>query len=376
MRITIEILKDGYIRFSILLVLLVISFPTHVNALVVGPCANCHTMHNSQNNAPVTAGEKDNLLKFDCIGCHSSTTDQSIVNSTPIVWNINSAPTQELAGGNFFYVASIDNSKDNFGHNVSGISPPDATLTRAPGDQLGCAESCHVSLAITNTNPTNGGKNGCEGCHLNVGHHVAHSDSILPQKGPIGGPGDAFRFLSGHGGGVGNVNNGPDGAFEDPDWGATPAEFNIYWTEPNPFLVEDAKDPMPIARFCGGCHSQFHAFGEITSWGPVTNGGGSRDEAAGGASWLRHPNNVVIPSDGEYAILQNDPYNPDIPVARSFLGRTAIEPGDSVMCLSCHKAHGSQYENMLRWDPASMDAHNDGSRTDGCFFCHRGKDDL
>jgi predicted CXXCH cytochrome family protein len=64
-------------------------------------------------------------------------------------------------------------------------------------------------------------------------------------------------------------------------------------------------------------------------------------------------------------------------LARNSTNRTAnIGTGDQVMCLSCHKAHGSKWPNALRFDYTGMDAHlGTGTRTDGCFFCHRLKDD-
>lgn len=46
---------------------------------------------------------------------------------------------------------------------------------------------------------------------------------------------------------------------------------------------------------------------------------------------------------------------------------------DKVMCLSCHRAHGSPYPDMLRFD-YNMEAGG-GTSTDGCFKCHTNKDD-
>ncbi|MCK4488054.1 MAG: hypothetical protein KAU38_15015, partial [Desulfobacterales bacterium] len=45
-----------------------------------------------------------------------------------------------------------------------------------------------------------------------------------------------------------------------------------------------------------------------------------------------------------------------------------------VMCLSCHRAHGTPNNDLLRW-AYTMDA---GSGTDngGCFICHTTKGDL
>jgi hypothetical protein len=48
-----------------------------------------------------------------------------------------------------------------------------------------------------------------------------------------------------------------------------------------------------------------------------------------------------------------------------------------VMCLSCHRAHGSPYNDMLRWDYDGMVAGNGsggGNDGTGCFKCHSEKD--
>ena len=67
-------------------------------------------------------------------------------------------------------------------------------------------------------------------------------------------------------------------------------------------------------------------------------------------------------------------YNPLVPVARPSLATVSntVAPGtDMVMCLSCHVAHGSPYDDLLRWDYALMEAGS--SNTGGCFVCHAGK---
>ncbi|MFC1513206.1 cytochrome c3 family protein [Thermodesulfobacteriota bacterium] len=48
-----------------------------------------------------------------------------------------------------------------------------------------------------------------------------------------------------------------------------------------------------------------------------------------------------------------------------------------VMCLSCHRAHGSEYPDMLRWDYNTMIVNDEqGATGTGCFVCHSSKDDF
>ncbi|MGA1795635.1 MAG: cytochrome c3 family protein [bacterium] len=70
-------------------------------------------------------------------------------------------------------------------------------------------------------------------------------------------------------------------------------------------------------------------------------------------------------------------YDPLAPVARPDLtGWTGPSPlvneggteqKDMVMCLSCHRAHGSPYPDMLRWDYDALVAGK------GCYTCHTAK---
>ena len=47
-----------------------------------------------------------------------------------------------------------------------------------------------------------------------------------------------------------------------------------------------------------------------------------------------------------------------------------------VTCVSCHRAHGSANDDLLRWDYADMDAGTTtvGVVGSGCFKCHSLKD--
>jgi predicted CXXCH cytochrome family protein len=388
-----------------------LGWPLLANAKIVGPCANCHTMHNSQGGAaevhlgalgdrldygtglwsgPARLTPQENLLKTDCVGCHSSSSTATIVTlgggtKIPIVFNTGGpAANTELAGGNFYYT-TVDGggtTMANRGHNVAGIAALDPLL-QAPGRTSGtCGNSCHTTL-VTAIDPGNipgtHDQTGCEGCHLTVGHH----DEMV---GGGTGPGNSYRFLAGHGGtglsgfvdGGYNYVGGPPG-FEGVNWGiqnsVDPADRNLYM--PQDAGYNPATDDLPIGRWCAGCHGQFHAFGDTSDVYLTTDNGGDRDFTPGNNPWMRHPTNVRIPITGEFAGVMGDTYNPltGIPLAR-YDPTAVINSTDQVMCLSCHKAHASEWPDALRFDYTDMIAHSGaGTRTDGCFFCHRLKDD-
>ena len=348
-------------------------------ANVIGNCSDCHTMHNSQAGRPVyregagvgwggstlsggsvREAPADNLLVANCVGCHTSTSSQTIVtigggNRIPIVYNT-APPSTPLAGGNFYWVAQGDNTK---GHNVYGIAGSDI-LTSAPGDVSACASSCHTSLAGAPGSAQNlFSKGGCEGCHVFTYHHDDNG---------------VYRFLKGHGSPPPqtitpdrrNIKLFPDyvTGVEDSDWEYTVSsnDHNFYRGTNTPYDSlwpgRGLTNQQTVTAFCSGCHGRFH--------GPVIA------EAGMGSSspWIRHPTDIFLPSTGEFGPY--DPvaaYNAKAPVAYTDPANpsraTAV-----VTCLSCHRAHGSPYYKMMRWDYKS---NNLSDALSGCNVCHTSK---
>jgi predicted CXXCH cytochrome family protein len=300
-------------------------------------------MHNSQDGSVVvTSGTGTTLLIDDCVGCHSnSTSTDTLVNGTPIVYNT-TPPTNPLAGGNFYWVAQGGGAAtDVFGHNVWGISDVDNNISAsegAPGgtNGNGC-KKCHQSLALDpalSTDPEVFGKNGCRGCHTEVAHH----DDSKPW----------FRFLKGHR----TVNHYVEGE-GDANWEQNPdiSNHNVYKGIDSISSPETFNSSHSMTGFCSGCHTDFHEDMGVSS------------------PWIRHPNDILLPTapSSEYAAY--DPttgYSNEAPVA--YLNPAAPVRAEAVVsCLSCHRAHGSDQPDMLRWDYTNMG-------TGGCFTCHTLKD--
>lgn len=313
---------------------------TVAQASVQGPCSNCHTMHNSQDGmAMVNSGTGTTLLMEDCVGCHSSDTAATIINNTPIVYNT-VPPTNPLAGGNFHWVAKGGAVNDVYGHNVWGISLEDNNIPAsegAPGSSggPGC-NGCHLSLATNPDDSAITGKSGCQGCHTEVAHH----DDSKPW----------FRFLKGH---MSNDHYviGTEAANWEQDF-STPSGRNIYLgiDEASSSSTYSLKAKKSISAFCSGCHPDFH------------------EEMGVAGAWIRHPNDILLPTTGEYG--EYDPitnYSNEAPVA--YLNITTPTRAEAVVtCLSCHRAHGSNQPDMLRWDYVNMAAGT------GCYTCHTQKD--
>jgi predicted CXXCH cytochrome family protein len=399
-----EYLRDNHlahgrgIALAILVLALVALLPLSASAKVTGECANCHTMHNSQDGAPValsgatweasgvlngTADSDPNghLLVTDCVGCHSSASSQTIVSAgssdVPIVYN-HVQPTDPLAGGNFYWVAQGDDTK---GHNVYGISGQDSNISVAEGapgqDGISCggAGSCHSTLAAP-PNPGAGpgssgnwNRGGCQGCHVFTYHHVDNA---------------AYRFLKGHGGGSlpadldatnrRNISVYTDyvQGVEDSDWEQTASTTDHNWYKGSTTVY--ASDgygltvQQTITSFCSGCHYGFHG---PTGIDPITP---SLGMGPMGGPWVRHPVDIALPTTGEFATYANNPktnYSVETPIGWETLPTDSSGTGAAgpvVMCLSCHRPHGSDQPDLMRFDYSTMLAGEGGSG--GCFNCH------
>ena len=329
------------------------------------PCSDCHTMHNSQDGASmVSEGPQDALLNNDCIGCHSG---QNSGGDTPYVFNTSTAPdygftgteggTNTLAGGNFYWVVQADG--DAAGHNVSGLALADATLTVPPGFGSGLAAADGTLVGNGGgwpggTQATCAGVYGCHGSHdqtsaaqaVHGGHHSLASGALVPGGSPTAA--NSYRMLVGIAG------------YEDPDWEyqPTPTAHNQYKGVDGP----GGTDTSTISYLCAQCHGQFHQNGQTSS------------------PWLRHPTDydMANSSRAEYDAYNggsgtDNVYSVIAPVASasidSVLGTVTPATADDdtlVTCISCHRAHGTPYYKLMRWDYA-------GGTGGDCAICHTSK---
>jgi hypothetical protein len=351
------------IVISLVSILTVMGIYGFANATVSGPCVNCHTMHNSQDGAPMnydkTTTPNATLLKGNCAGCHAQDTTSNVVNSIPQVLHTNAT---DLAGGNFRYFDAEANQ--NKAHNVSDLPSPystqDTVLTNNPPGYLDTYDPS-TSKFQTTSRLTCAGANGCHGNRDQTDENLAikgahHSSDAVLKFGGISESdqgatvGTSYRFLY-------KVHGG-----EVSDW------LNSLGTHHNEYKgaifggrgqTQAWADVTTISDLCGECHGKFHA------------GGLTGDSGIGTTSpWLRHPTDALLPNSGEYASYTT--YDIGAPVGRTTIPDAisgSVAPGtDVVTCLSCHQAHGSNYADILRWDYA-----NRLGSGEGCLICHTGK---
>ncbi len=336
-------------------------------------CSECHTMHNYQNNQVVfSRGPISGLLKNSCIGCHTSSTPPASSPSVPYVL-YSSSPIYNfdgnkniLAGGNFYWVADIGAADYKTGHNVYGISGQDTSLT-PPGFDSSYTDKDGNVLGNNGTWDKQlrcAGAYGCHGKHTpSIGtneviaiYGAHHTDDSIIDGSTVG---KSYRFLYGVKG------------TEDSDW-----EFTHSPTDHNGYYAIDRgsatfPDKASINYLCAECHGDFHSNSGIGSSSP----------------WLRHPvdydlNSVSKKEYGNYPnssyfilVTNTNEYFIDVPLgntAGSIKSIVLQSSGDAIiLCISCHKAHGSPYKYDLRWDYVNWP---NGTLKNGCFACHTVKD--
>lgn len=275
---------------------------------LTGPCVNCHTMHNSQNGAVMGDGPNPKLLRYmDCVGCHAHTTNDS---STGRAASAPNAPqvwddVTPLAGGYF-----TDSGADGIQHNVYDLGMDvDGSFSKIPG---------------TATDYNAGNQVTCEQCHdSTIGHAIADSARV-------GDATSSYRMLGREGQYVKGTGNGN---FEAGSNGQ-----NTY-------------DSASLNTFCAKCHGLFHGGDQGVGADAMPN------------AWLRHPTDVSLKTEYTTAGYIGD--DKRIP-----MGNNAAETkSDMVMCISCHRPHGSGHADLLRFT-YSMSQAGSGGETFGCETCH------
>lgn len=297
-------------------------------------CDTCHVLY------PGMTGKEKNkksVQDIQCVNCHTNTGGDVIKTMgdfrIPVVYNTKE-PNGHLAGGNFYYVVNYGDRK---GHNINGISHTDAQFGGLPpGYDRAMDQS---AIGYNESKPlTCAGSNGCHGDRNVENPFSSLMGSHHAPDFPVDGSttGKSYRYLR-----LTSAVKGISG-YEDEDWGlgSSPTKHNEY--------------SAGITKLCNGCHGEFH--------------GADKKKV-----WFRHPVGVVLPERGEYRNYST--YSPEAPVGRSEVPKAPIKSvvagSDVVVCLTCHMAHGSPYNSMLRWNYDVIASAGPGKgNKGGCFICH------
>ncbi|MEW6220091.1 MAG: cytochrome c3 family protein [Thermodesulfobacteriota bacterium] len=401
----------GLLAVSLPAAILVVTAASDAGAKVTGICSNCHTMHNSQDANPMTLDDTTTpnpmLTRGGCVGCHATGGGQRVyspdtVSYFPQVYHNDGAG--DLAAGNFGYIDGTKTGEGaasaNKGHNVIDLFGANSDPNQAglPG---GIVQTGHDGYIVNDGNLTCAGQNGCHGQRyfdasmvsglpaLKGAHHANADGQCNPPADSTATVGGSYRFLYGIKGfenAAGNVLN---------RWQNIDANtHNEYYGAAQPMTLRCLgggvschgsggvrPESQTISGFCATCHGNFHTLKSPLSNGSEVGSGNSMGIGPGITSpFRRHPTDVVINRLGassEYAAYTA--YSVEAPPARTSLpgamSAVVAPEQDAVTCLSCHMAHASPYEDMLRWDYSGMIAHSAGAAAGGCFTCHTTKDD-
>ncbi|MCJ7618090.1 MAG: hypothetical protein MUO43_16290 [Desulfobacterales bacterium] len=310
-------------------------------AAVTGICSNCHTMHNSQDGTAMaydasgvkTATASAHLAVSSCIGCHATAVGAVVGPKIDGTYG-----TDSCAGGTF---RAADADTDQKIHNVNvaihalGTDSVFLGAGDIPGLSAGGLNGKGISTSPEDL--TCAGANGCHGDATITGNDLGIGGFHHGSK-------EGYRFLQ-----IASNQAAVSGK-GSLDWEAAQPDatnHNVY----------SSSTTIGINKFCANCHPNFHSEANTKS----------------GSDWIRHPTDATLPGTWAPNTTAADLYSQH-PFAFADISGKAIgvaydETDAQVMCLSCHRAHGSPYNDILRWDYADQCA---GSATTdyGCLGCH------
>lgn len=277
-------------------------------------CNKCHTMHYSEGGqAPTNADSggpfKKLLIKSEvtnlCLMCHSDPT------KAPDVYEA----TVETPGGDFKYSTKEQGKTGDEakGHNPGGVLGTDSVLTTAPGGTFDASTFTCIS---------------CHDEHGDTSQAFMYRNVLKKGLTTFAGDNEEAQIWDGS---TANVAAEAD------------TNHNVYKVSA---IASDE-----FSAWCGSCHGDFHTKTKDNS-----------------GNWIRHPTAEEL---GGLASNYGTNYTPAYPVAttnaNAAIGTNWAISGttEGVMCLSCHKAHATNYANATRWDNGAAS----GSGT-GCNKCH------
>jgi hypothetical protein len=299
----------------------------------VAYCSGCHSMHNSLDN-PVSGTPNNQLLKgtdasSTCLNCHKGTAGSYHI--------LTEDGGSFSPGGDFFWLTQsytntvrnnpVTSDPDNMGHNVVALDyglTIDGTNTSAPGgtyisSNLGCT-SCH--------DPHGQVQGGTAGGQLPISVSGSYGD--IPPAGTIAGN---YRLLG-------------DDQYKNI---AAPAPIAVTagFGESDTSHVAYGQG---MSEWCASCHPQYigdpnkHPAGNLETLGAVISGNYNAYVATGDFTG----------GAGATAYLQFVPFERQQTDKATLLAAVTDTQGptaaDNVMCLTCHRAHASAFENIGRWN--------------------------
>ncbi|MDW7710845.1 MAG: hypothetical protein SCH98_10245 [Deferrisomatales bacterium] len=352
-----------------------LAFATPARAFHEGgaaPCEGCHTMHGTEQGFVV--GGNPFLLQAVsptslCLHCHQGQIPQQhLVSTSDGVLGAGLPPQMMTPGGDFAWLKRTytwvaggllrREEGDRHGHNI--VAPEfgyqsdalHATAPRGtyPSQYLYCT-SCHDPHGRYRVMP--------DGTTATTGLPIEGSGSLSENglaRNPVAGRSvvGAYRLLAGRGYQPVYV---PGQVFvEDPFAAIAPAQYN----RPESAAQTRVAYGSNVSEWCGNCHAPEGGTGfPHHQWNRTSHplGGSTSDYynvyvKTGDLSGSKESSfTSLVPFQMELGNSLQD-RGAMAAAARSDDGNL-VGPGaqDTVMCLTCHRAHASGWRAMLRWNP-------------------------
>ncbi len=377
----------------------------------VAYCDGCHTMHNAQGSTPMqgnsgAAGKgKSNGVQFTgnlfllqgsdqsstCLNCHGSTS-AGIYYEYTIGASTATVPLNFTPGGDFGWLQIVPGNGSSAGqlyrrgHNIVAVdysltaspvfttAPGSNTVNAYPASNFHCS-SCHdphgtyrhtggdpgVSSDIKSSVFTSGG----------AGVQTIGSGSYGQTAAGQGATGTeavgVYRLLAGAKYLPASVSTTASAFVNDAPIAEAPSSYNssegVFGTTSTSAGLGGATAELIVSygsgmsEWCANCHGAIlQGGGSMTNFIHPAGKGANLGAATLGAQTLAANYNSYI---GSGNMTGTNVYTSLIPVengsittgASQFGGIAPTVTGNSnVMCLTCHRAHASAWQNMTRWD--------------------------
>jgi hypothetical protein len=366
----------------------------------VARCEGCHTMHNSLNNSALGGGTLDQSGPFllqgggqasdSCLNCHEGATLSSYHISTSGVAYGGQLPTNRTPGGDFAWLKLVTGTATNRGHNINGTAhgyTADARLVTSPGGSYPAANLQ------------------CSSCHDPHGKYRRTSDGSIVQAKPgatvppIAASGSynnsptptanfavgVYRILGGKGYLPKSLSTQAGLAFvNDPPAAVAPSTYNQSESV-NQVRVAYGQG---MSEYCANCHAaMLNAAGTVsannTDSGHVHPAGNNAKLTGGFSdsslfSTTIATNYNAYKKSGDMSGTQATSFDSLVPFeegtnnyatlashasnTKAFGTDAGPSTGsETVMCLSCHRAHASGYDSMIRYEIANGFTNNTDS---------------
>jgi hypothetical protein len=329
----------------------------------VAECGGCHSMH-----APAAGGVfllTGTDQSSTCLSCHEHAGDTG-----PSSYHVSTAdadmppgvaPLQRTPGGDFGWLkkdytftvrgTTTTEAGDTHGHNIVAVDKgyaADTTNTVAPGgnfpaSQLAC-NSCH--------DPHGKYRRLADGTIAKSGAPIIGSGSYNTSATPATGAAvGVYRLLAGAGYSKGGSTfNGVPAAKVPSTYNRSEATTQTRTS----YGVASTGGHVTWGNWCSTCHPGMHSSGSMvhpvdismgssvaTMYGQYVKSGDMTGTSA--TSYLS-----LVPfaqNSSDYTALAATALNDGSAAATAGPGST-----DKVICLTCHRAHASGFEYMLRWN--------------------------